>query len=134
MHLMFSNELMHDPQFFNRNSRRNWPVQGLVTIGSPIGLSMLARNRLGVAALDVGTKWFRWLNYWDRNDPVVSGKILGQTLNSFEIAENYLDGSTEQGWIIRDIAVDTGKIWLSAHVAYWDNPMVGDGLVDLVTH
>ncbi len=127
-------ELMQDPQLFARHSRRSWPVQGLITLGSPIGLSMFARNRQQVSALGIGTKWFRWLNYWDRNDPVVSGKILGQALNSFAIAEHYLDGTQEQGWVIRDIAVDTGKIWLAAHVAYWDNPVVGDGLVDLITH
>ncbi len=128
------NELMLDPELFQRHSRKTWPVQGLVTIGSPIGLSLFSRNRLEVTKLGAGDKWFRWINYWDRNDPIVSGKILGQTLNSFEIAENYLSGSPEQGWVIRDISVDTGKVWLMAHTAYWENPMVGDGLVNLITN
>ncbi len=127
-------ELIRDNRFFDRNSRRTWPVQGLVTIGSPIGISMFRKGRQSVAALGSGTKWLRWLNYWDRNDPVVSGEIFGKTLQGHQIAEKYLNGLTKQGWVIRDIPVDTGKIWLPAHVSYWENPMVGDGLVDLVTN
>ncbi|MGR9071918.1 MAG: hypothetical protein ACU833_02520 [Gammaproteobacteria bacterium] len=127
-------ELIRDGRFFNRNSRRTWPVQGLVTLGSPIGISLFRKGRPNVASLGDGTKWLRWINYWDRNDPVVSGSIFGKTLTGFDIAAKYLNGSPKQGWVIRDIPVDTGKVWLPAHVAYWENPMVGDGLVDLLTN
>jgi len=128
------NELMADDQFFDRNSRKTWPVQGLITIGSPIGVSMFSNGRTKVQELGTGTKFFRWLNYWDRTDPVVSGKIFGQNLDGFEIAEKYISSSPQQGWVIRDKPVDTGKVWLMAHVAYWENPVVGDGLFELVTH
>ncbi len=128
------NELIADDRFFNRNSRLNWPVQGFVTLGSPLGISMFKKSRKKVTPLGDGTKWLRWLNYWDRNDPVVSGRIFGKTVRGYEIAEKYLNGATQQGWVIRDLPVDTGKTWLLAHVAYWGNPMVGDGLVDLVTN
>jgi hypothetical protein len=126
------NELIADKRFFNRTSRRNWPVQGLVTLGSPLGISMFKKARPKVSPLGEGTKWLRWLNYWDRNDPVVSGAIFGKTLNGYQITEKYLNASQKQGWVIRDIPVDTGKTWLLSHVAYWDNPIVGDGLVDLI--
>jgi len=126
------NELIADNRFFDRTSRRNWPVQGLVTVGSPLGISMFKKSRTKVSPLGVGTKWLRWLNYWDRTDPVVSGAIFGKSLRGYHIAEKYLNASPKQGWVIRDIPVDTGKTWLLAHVAYWENPMVGEGLIDLM--
>lgn len=128
------NELIKDKRFFDRNSRRTWPVQGLITIGSPIGLNLFRKGRSKVNPLGVGNKMLRWLNYWDRNDPVVSGKVFGQTLQGFEIAERYRVNADDFGWVIRDRPVDSGKVWLMAHTAYWESPVVGDGLFDLVTN
>ncbi len=129
------NRLIREGQHFDRASRRTWPVQGLLTFGSPIGLDMFkVSGRKTVANLGEGHKWFRWLNYFDLTDPVVSGQIFGQQLQGFRIAENYLRASPKQGWVIRDRQVDTGKGWLMAHVAYWENPMVGDGLVDMIAN
>jgi hypothetical protein len=34
------NELIAEHQYFDRSSRKTWPVQGLLTIGSPIGLDL----------------------------------------------------------------------------------------------
>jgi hypothetical protein len=130
------NKLMRDDSLFDRGSRKTWPVQGLVSMGSPIGLPMFNQEpgRKTVAYLGEGTKWFRWHNYYDLADPVVSGNILGKQLQGYKIAENYLKNSTKQGWIIRDRQLDTGKVWLMAHVAYWENPIIGDGLVDMITN
>jgi hypothetical protein len=129
------NELMKTSGYFERGSRKTWPVQGLVTMGSPIGLGMFRiGSRRRVANLGQGTKWFRWINYWDRTDPVVSGQIFGKHLTGLRIAEKYLAPDLKQGWVIRDRPTDTGKVWIMAHVAYWQNPMVGDGLVDLITN
>ena len=129
------NELMRTDGLFERSSRKTWPVQGLVTLGSPIGLSMFkVKRRKRVANLGRGNKWFRWVNYWDRTDPVVSGDIFGTQLKGYKIAEQFQTDSPEQGWVIRDRPVDTGRGWLLAHVAYWDHPVVGDGLVDMITN
>ncbi len=129
------NELMKDNDLFLRDSRKTWPVQGFITIGSPIGLGMFrTKGRRAVSQLGTGDKWFRWSNYWDRTDPVVSGNIFGKQLNGFDIAEKYQTDNLNQGWVIRDIDVDTGKGWLMAHVAYWDSPFVGDGLFNMVTN
>jgi len=129
------NDLMRDRAFFDRQSRRSWPVQGLVTLGSPLGLEMFqSPRRAQVTSLGAGDKWFRWLNFWDRTDPVVSGKIFGAGQPGFDIVEHYQSDSPMQGWVIRDRVVDTGKVWLLAHVAYWDHPMVGDGIVDMITN
>ena len=129
------NELMRDPGFYDRGSRKTWPVQSLVSIGSPIGLGMFrTRGRRSVHSLGAGNKWFKWLNYWDRTDPIVSGKIFGTQLRGFEVAERYLSDSPKQGWVVRDIDVDTGKVWLMSHVAYWDSPVFGDGLFNVITN
>lgn len=129
------NELMKDPAYFDRASRRSWPVQGLVTLGSPIGLGMFrSPGRRAIAQLGPGTKWFRWQNFWDRTDPVVSGSIFGKQIKGYDIAEKYRKDSPNQGWVIRDVPIDTGKVWLMSHVAYWEHPLVGDVLVDMVTN
>jgi hypothetical protein len=128
------NALIAESVYFDRSSRKTWPVQGLITLGSPIGLDMFkVSGRDSIKDFSAGDKWFRWLNIWDPNDPVVSGNIFGQHLSGYKIGENYLSGDPNQGWVIRDIAVDTGKSWLMAHTAYWHSPIVGDKLVDMMT-
>jgi hypothetical protein len=128
------NSLIGDGSYFDRGSRKTWPVQGLLTIGSPIGLDMFkVRGRDAIKNFGPGDKWFRWLNIWDSNDPVVSGSIFGQHLGAYKIAEKFLSGDSNQGWVVRDIAADTGKSWLMAHTAYWHSPIVGDKLVDMLT-
>lgn len=128
------NQLLADEQYFDRGSRKTWPVQGLLTIGSPIGLNMFkVTGRDKIANFGPGDKWFRWLNIWDHNDPVVSGNIFGQYLAQYKIAESFLTQDPNQGWVIRDIAADTGKAWLMAHTAYWDSPVVGDKLADMIS-
>jgi len=113
------NELIGGAKHFDRGSRKTWPVQGLLTIGSPIGLDLFKiSGRKAIREFGVGDKWFRWLNVWDPNDPVVSGNIFGQYLAGYKIAENFLSSSPTQGWVIRDIVTDTGKSWLMAHTAY----------------
>ncbi len=128
------NELMREKELFNRASRKTWPIQGLVTLGSPIGIGLFRKGRTRVAKLGEGTKWFRWINYWDRTDPVVSGSIFGKHVSGYDIAEKYRKEDPKQGWIIRDKPLDTGRTWLLAHVAYWDHTVVGDGLADLIAN
>lgn len=128
------NELIRDDKYFKRNSRKTWPVQGLMTFGSPIGLDIFNRSRKQVADLGQGNKWLRWYNYWDRTDPIVSGSIFGVQSAAYDISELYQTGEKQQGWVIRDKIVDTGKVWLMSHVAYWDNPLVGDTLAEMVTN
>lgn len=125
------NALMKDRRFFDRSSRETWPVQGLVTIGSPIGLSMFKRN--GVTALGAGTPFFNWRNFWNRTDPVVSGSFYGKPRQGYEITERFAVDQPGCGWFIRDTVVDMGKVWLPAHVAYWTSPVVGDQILELVS-
>jgi len=128
------NALIGGGGYFDRGSRKTWPVQGLLTIGSPIGLDMFkVTGRDIIRNFGAGDKWFRWLNIWDPNDPVVSGDIFGQHLAAYKIAEKFLSGDPNQGWVIRDISTDTGKSWLMSHTAYWHSAVVGDKLVDMLT-
>ena len=104
---------------FDRDRRRTWPVQGLITLGSPLGLDMFgARRRL--TRLGPGRKWFRWFNYWSRTDPVVSGSFYGQPLTGYRIAERFRAVDPRQGWIVHDRVVDSGHAWLPAHLSYWN--------------
>ncbi len=128
------NSLIGDGEHFDPGSRKTWPIQGFLTLGSPIGLDMFkVTGRNSIRDFGLGDKWFRWLNIWDPNDPVVSGNIFGQHLSGYKIAEDFLTNDPKQGWVIRDISADTGKSWLMAHTAYWHSPVVGDKLVDMIT-
>lgn len=124
------NELMKDRTFFDRNDRTTWPIQGMVTIGSPLGLGMFRNNRRKIQQLGNGLSSFRWDNYWDPTDPVVSGRIFGTQLQGTDVAQKYLNANEDAGWAIFDVPMDTGKQWLLSHTAYWDHPTVGHGIVN----
>ncbi|MCK5665359.1 MAG: hypothetical protein KAI17_17850, partial [Thiotrichaceae bacterium] len=127
------NELIADNNYFDRNDPLNWPVQGMITLGSPLGLRMFkSTGRNNARNLGDGQFNFKWMNYFDVNDPVVSGDIFGKRLNNYKIAENYRKGTASQGWFIRDYPTDTGKTWLLAHTAYWNVAAVGEGLVNML--
>ena len=126
------NELFKDEAYFERNARETWPVQGIMTLGSPIGLGLFNKNRKQVEKLGVGEEWFRWLNVWDRSDPVVSGKLFGTPKRGYDIAELYETSDEQQGWIIRDVIVDTQQAWILAHLGYWNNATVGDSLLNMI--
>lgn len=122
------NELMADGRFFSPGDRKTWPVQALMTLGSPLGLRLFGRGK--VHALGPEAKAFRWINHWDRTDPVVSGSFYGRPQEGYDIAQRFTNGS---GWFIQDRALDTGKAWLAAHTAYWSHPQLGDDLIHMVT-
>ena len=127
------NELIETDGLFDRDHPLTWPVQGFVTIGSPLGLSMFKKTGRNIAnSLGKGAHSFKWLNYFDVTDPVVSGDIFGIKLRGHKIAEKYKKDTPEFGWFIRDFPVDTGKNWLLAHTAYWDSDVVGDGLLSMM--
>lgn len=127
------NELMQEPEYFRRDDPLSWPVQGMLTIGSPLGLDLFKQTGRSQAMLmGLGEYNFKWLNYFDVNDPVVSGNIFGVALASTQIAERFKQDIPDFGWYIQDYPVVTGQTWLLAHTAYWQNPMVGDGLVSMM--
>ena len=126
------NALVSRPGYFDRNSRKTWPVQGLVTLGSPIGLDLFGRDR--VAPLGAGQKFLRWINYWSRTDPIVSGSIFGRPDDRYVIAERFDHEVPDSGWMIQDRAIDNGRTWLLGHVDYWRHPGIGDDLITLLAN
>ncbi|MFZ5863571.1 MAG: hypothetical protein ACOYXR_12105 [Nitrospirota bacterium] len=124
------NQLIKTPGCFDRGNRKTWPVLGLITLGSPIGLRMFKRTR--VTPLGPGDKFMRWINYWDRTDPVVTGSFYGKPNEGYVIAERFATRNEDCGWIIQDKVVDVGKAWLPAHCGYWSHPGLGDDLVSLL--
>jgi len=126
------NQLIGTAGYFSRDERKTWPVQGLVTIGSPLGLSMFRRSRVQSLGAGTKSKFLRWINYWDRTDPVVSGSFYGKPDQGYTIVERFASEDPKSGWLIQDRVADVGKAWLAAHVGYWSHPAVGDDLVSLI--
>jgi len=126
------NQLVDTHGYFDRDDRKTWPVQGLVTIGSPVGLRMFGRNRVVPLGGGTKSKFLRWINYWDRTDPVVSGSFYGQPNEGYTIVERFATAGADVGWLIQDKVVDVGRAWLEAHVGYWTHPGLGDDLVSLL--
>ena len=128
------NRLMRRNELFDPDNMLSWPVLSWMTMGSPLGLSMFkVTGRDKLTDLGDGDYAFRWRNYFDPNDPVVSGNIFGVDSNIDKIAELYREARPEQGWRIDDYEINTGKLHLLAHTAYWELPIVGDGLVAMLT-
>jgi hypothetical protein len=125
------NRLISTNGLFERDRRRTWPVQGLVTIGSPLGLSMFERHR--VRKLGPGRKLLRWYNYWDRTDPIVSGSFYGRPQQGYRIVERFTNNGPDAGWLIQDRVVDIGRAWLMAHVGYWRHPALADDLITFIS-
>ncbi len=127
------NQLIEDDAFFNRNDPLNWPVQGLITIGSPLGLDLFnPNNHRKAASLGPGNFHFKWFNFYDVSDPIVSGEVFGVTTRPKKLAEDFANTDENQGWYIKDVPIDTGKPWLLAHTAYWNNSEFGDGLLNMM--
>ena len=127
------NQLIDESVYFNRDDQSTWPVQSLLTIGSPLSLPMFKISGRDTAKnLGAGRFRFRWVNYYDVTDPVVSGSLFGDPITDFSIAESYQQPTDEHGWFARDFPVDTGKQWFLAHTEYWSVAAVGDGLLNTI--
>lgn len=120
------------------SDRKIWPVHGLVTIGSPLGLELFKRDAesLNRVKEDVNMKSrprFPWKNYWDRQDPVVTGNIMGfPKENRFPLRFNR-QAAKRKGWNIRSEEINSGHTaHLGAHTAYWRDRTVGQGLVNML--
>lgn len=123
---------------FAKNDKKTWPVHGLVTIGSPLGLDIFKRSvdTLNRRSINVSVQTkprFTWKNYWDRQDPIVTGSILGYPkANNFPIRFDR-QSAKKKGWSIRSDEVNSGTTaHLAAHTSYWHSPTVGQGIVNML--
>jgi len=118
--------------------KNKWPVHGLITIGSPLGLDLFARDsdtlkRRAVGVTVKTTPRFPWKNFWDRQDPVVTGNIMGYPKASEFGTRFDRQAGKHKGWNIRSEEVNSGHTaHLGAHTAYWQNKTVGQGIVNML--
>jgi hypothetical protein len=71
------NSLIGDGEHFDPGSRKTWPIQGLLTLGSPIGLDMFkVTGRNSIRDFGLGDKCAaRILQYVDINYADVRNKL-----------------------------------------------------------
>lgn len=126
------NDLMKLYCLFTWNERETWPVQGLITLGSPIALDIFGRDRRSLTDLvpagqgvDDNSRLFPWINCWDPADPVVSGDLAGLPSGAGQFAAKFRTRAFELGWDVRTRTVITGPDRLAAHTSYWTNADVG---------
>jgi hypothetical protein len=111
-------------------------------MGSPLGLEIkvlgttlfVKRKIESVAKAEFEV--FPWHNYFNRLDPIVSGKVFGAPLKvkgaKGPVELRYGEDTKAAQWLLQGHAVTSGKQWLLAHTSYWKNPKIGDRLVDLI--
>lgn len=126
------NDLMKQNGLFRWNRREKRPVQGLITLGSPIALDIFGRDWGSMTDLvptglkvDKDTELFPWINCWDPTDPIVSGSLAALPSDAEQFARKFGDKPYLLGWDVRSRTVITGSSHLAAHTAYWNNAYVG---------
>jgi hypothetical protein len=129
-------ELMEEGDYFKGDDVTTWPVRGFITLGSPLGLTEIFKPR-SLPLLDESKyKKFIWHNFYHPLDPVVSGNIFGAPLSG-ECAKSpveyiYQELAEASKWHLQGHRTVANKQWLFAHMSYWDEPVVGDILYDMV--
>ncbi|NHA14113.1 hypothetical protein [Thioalkalivibrio sp. XN279] len=136
------NELVNEsPQHFAGNDRRLWATQGLVTLGSPLGLDFRLFGlhvfpRFPLSTLPSDCERFPWHNFFSRHDPVVTGRVFGECMVCTEaespVERRYRPHADAAGWLLNGHHVRTRTRWLTAHAAYWTAPAVGEQLVGML--
>jgi hypothetical protein len=136
------NQLIADARYFKGDDRKTWPVQGFVSMGSPLGLGLdiagvkIFEKRKINSIPGASFSLFPWHNYYNRLDPVVSGDIFGSPVpidNARGPVEmRYGPSVLASNWLLKGHVVTSGQQWLLAHFAYWSNPVIGDRLVDML--
>jgi hypothetical protein len=110
--------------------KKDWPVRGLFTTGSPLGIDVpLISGFVDRAArlaklLPQPLKSFPWLHLYDASDPVASGNILGIANDPSRLARITGYGKLR----LTDLSPNSG-FHLQAHTGYWDHPMIAQQLL-----
>lgn len=135
-------DLMKEDGLFNGDDKTTWPVQGFITMGSPLGLDT---NILGTAIFEkrnvqplrnANYTVFPWHNYFNRLDPVVSGDLFGRPMKitgaKGPLEKRYGDDTKAANWLLQGHAITSGKQWMFAHTSYWKNSKIGDQIVNML--
>jgi hypothetical protein len=136
------NELMREePRRFAGHDRRLWATQGLVTLGSPLGLDFRLFGlhvfpKVPLAKIRSRCERFPWHNLYSRHDPIVTGRVFGKRMKCDEcdgpVERRYRADTDAAGWLLQGHHVRTRVKWLAAHSAYWTEPAVGERLVGML--
>ena len=96
------------------------PIKALVTMGSPLkwvtDLRESERELFPEKKIRTNIEPIRWVNFFDKEDPVPLGKKLNKT--TFGEVEN--------------VEVASGKKLIGAHCAYWENEMIARILAEMM--
>jgi hypothetical protein len=135
------NDLIKEPDYFNGDDIETWPVSGLVTMGSPLGLNIdlgvklfekIKLNKIEECEFEA----FPWHNYFNRLDPVVTGSVFGKAAkisrSNGPVEIKYGPDVDELNWMLRGHPVTSGSAWLLAHTTYWKNPKIGDKIISML--
>lgn len=118
-----------------------WPIRGLVTIGSPLGIDVPLIDALGftdradlLAALgddaEIAAPW-RWINLTDPNDVVVQGELWDAVRSRPSPRLDALAGYKRLR-VEHLPDIDTGGL-ISAHGGYWTHTAVAQAMLELLT-
>jgi len=136
------NELILSKRYFVGDDRATWPIQGFISMGSPLGLALdfggvkIFEKRDICSIPDAAVNLFPWHNYFNRLDPIVSGNIFGAPVNidgaKGPVEMRYGPSVLAANWLLKGHVVTSGQQWLLAHIAYWNSSQIGDQLVEML--
>ena len=134
-------ELLGNAELCSGDDSRLWPVSALLTLGSPLGLNLkVGRWRLFdkrlVQPVPSSHELFPWHNFFNRQDPVVSGRVFGTRVNvkgaDGPLERRYRQDTGGAGWLLQPHVVTSGAKWLLAHTSYWKHHTVGACLANTI--
>lgn len=136
------NELIAEGGAFEGDDRRLWAAQGLVTLGSPLGLNLRFPGgltlfpKVAIEPVPSDIERLPWHNFYSVHDPVVSGRVFGRRVKTDgtdgPVERRYRADTDDAGWLLHGHTVTTGQKWLASHTAYWKDPTVGVRLVSML--
>jgi len=135
------NELIAEEGLFEGDDLESWPVQSLVTLGSPLGLEiklgpLVIFEKRPIARIDAEFELFGWYNFFSSLDPIVSGNVFGKPLpmsgSLGPVELRYGEATMQANWLLRGERSSAGRQWAAAHTSYWKNGKIGDQLVQLL--
>ena len=135
-------ELIQGAALFKGDDVATWPIRGLITMGSPLGLDIdlpagkIFTKRTIPPIENAEYTVFPWHNFFNRLDPVVSGAVFGSPVavrrGNGPVERRYGGDTQAASWRLQGHAVTSGKQWLLAHTAYWKSARIGDRIVDML--
>jgi hypothetical protein len=134
------NALMTGDNRFMGDDMSTWPVRGLITMGSPLGLDINLLDRLHVfekrklnVVKGADFCFFKWTNFYNPLDPVVGGSLFGKPIavkgSKGPVELRYENDVQPAHWMLQGQSVVSEDQWLMAHESYYNTAKVGDEIM-----